>query len=76
MPDWPSKLQRPDQDQGSLYGSSWQMSVPELKITGNASRLKVDVAGLAAGNSYLQWKIPGLHLASLGPNSADKGELG
>ncbi len=52
------------------------MSVPELKITGNVKQNKVDVAGSLQGNSYLQWKIPGLHLA-LGPNSADiKGELG
>lgn len=50
--------------------------MPELKITGNVKQNKVDVAGSLQGNSYLQWKIPGLHLA-LGPNSADiKGELG
>ncbi len=37
---------------------------------------KVDVHGSLQGNSYMQWKVPGLHLA-LGPNSADvKGELG
>lgn len=52
------------------------MSVPELKITGNVKQNKVDVSGSLQGNSYMQWKIPGLHLA-LGPNSADvKGELG
>ena len=69
MPDWPSKLNGRIKTQGSLYGGSWQMSVPELKITGNVKQNKVDVAGSLQGNSYLQWKIPGLHLA-LGPNSA------
>lgn len=43
--------------QGSLYGGSWQMSVPELKITGNVKQNKVDVSGSLQGNSYLQWKI-------------------
>lgn len=76
MPDWPSKLNGRIKTRGSLYGGSWQISVPELKITGNVKQNKVDVAGSLQGNSYLQWKIPGLHLA-LGPNSADiKGELG
>jgi translocation and assembly module TamB len=37
------------------------MSVPELKITGNVKQNKVDVEGSLQGNSYLQWKIPGLH---------------
>lgn len=76
VPDWPSKLNGRIKTRGSLYGGSWQISVPELKITGNVKQNKVDVAGSLQGNSYLQWKIPGLHLA-LGPNSADiKGELG
>ncbi|KZQ78351.1 translocation and assembly module TamB [Klebsiella aerogenes] len=76
VPDWPSKLNGIIKTQGSLYGSSWQMAVPELKITGNVKQNKVDVHGSLQGNSYMQWKVPGLHLA-LGPNSADvKGELG
>ena len=70
VPDWPSKLNGLIKTQGSLYGGSWQMSVPELKITGNVKQNKVDVSGSLQGNSYMQWKIPGLHLA-LGPNSAD-----
>ena len=57
MPDWPSKLNGRIKTQGSLYGGSWQMSVPELKITGNVKQNKVDVAGSLQGNSYLQWKI-------------------
>lgn len=76
VPDWPSKLNGMIKTQGSLYGGSWQMSVPELKITGNVKQNKVDVSGSLQGNSYMQWKIPGLHLA-LGKNSAEvKGELG
>jgi translocation and assembly module TamB len=53
--------------QGSLYGGSWQMSVPELKITGNVKQNKV--SGSLQGNSYAV-ENPGLHLA-LGPNSAE-----
>lgn len=76
VPDWPSKLDGLIKTRGSLYGGSWQMEVPELKITGNVKQNKVDVEGSLRGNSYLQWMIPGLHVA-LGRNSADiKGELG
>ncbi|WP_054179626.1 autotransporter assembly complex protein TamB [Trabulsiella odontotermitis] len=76
VPDWPSKLDGLIKTRGSLYGGSWQMDVPELKITGNVKQNKVNVEGSLKGNSYLQWTIPGLHLA-LGRNSADvKGELG
>ncbi|WHP30877.1 autotransporter assembly complex protein TamB [Trabulsiella odontotermitis] len=76
VPDWPSKLDGLIKTRGSLYGGSWQMDVPELKITGNVKQNKVNVEGSLKGNSYMQWTIPGLHLA-LGRNSADvKGELG
>lgn len=52
------------------------MDVPELKLTGNVKQNKVNVEGSLKGNSYLQWVIPGLHVA-LGRNTADiKGELG
>lgn len=76
VPDWPSKLDGLIKTQGSLYGGTWQMDVPSLKITGNVKQNKVNVDGSLKGNSYMQWTIPGLHL-ELGPNSADvKGELG
>jgi translocation and assembly module TamB len=76
VPDWPSKLNGLIKTRGSLYGGSWQMSVPELKITGNVKQNKVDVERLAAGQQLSAVENPGLHLA-LGPNSADiKGELG
>lgn len=76
FPEWPAKLNGLIKTRGSLYGGSWQMDVPELKLTGNVKQNKVNVAGQLKGNSYLQWVIPGLHL-ELGRNSADiKGELG
>lgn len=76
FPDWPSKLNGVIKTRGSLYGGTWQMDIPQLKITGNVKQNKVDVDGSLKGNSYLQWVIPGLHL-QLGPNSAEvKGELG
>jgi len=76
VPDWPSKLNGLIKTRGSLYGGSWQVDVPEIKLTGNVKQNKVNVEGSLKGNSYLQWTIPGLHLA-LGRNSADvKGELG
>ncbi|MBC1187601.1 autotransporter assembly complex protein TamB [Kluyvera sp. SCKS090646] len=75
-PDWPSKLDGLIKTNGSLYGGTWQMNVPEVKITGNVKQNKVNVDGSLRGNSYMQWTIPGLHVA-LGNNTADvKGELG
>lgn len=76
IPDWPAKLNGVMKTKGSLYGGTWQMDVPELKLTGNVKQNNVNVNGTLKGNSYMQWTIPGLHLA-LGPNSGDvKGELG
>ncbi len=76
VPDWPSKLNGLIKTRGSLYGGSWQMEVPEMKITGNVKNNNVNVNGSLKGNSYMQWTVPGLHL-ELGRNSADvKGELG
>ncbi|QOV64535.1 autotransporter assembly complex protein TamB [Kosakonia pseudosacchari] len=76
FPEWPSKLNGLIKTRGSLYGGTWQVDVPELKLNGNVKQNKVNVDGQLKGNSYLQWTIPGLHL-ELGKNSADiKGELG
>lgn len=61
--DWPSKLNGTVKTRGSLYGGSWQMEVPELKLTGNVKQNKVNVNGSLKGNSYPQWTIPGLHLS-------------
>ncbi|MGL5698582.1 MAG: translocation and assembly module TamB, partial [Kluyvera sp.] len=57
-PDWPSKLEGLIKTNGSLYGGSWQMNVPEIKITGNVKQNKVNVDGAVKGNSYMQWTIP------------------
>ena len=74
--DWPSQLNGLVKTSGSLYGGTWQVKVPEMKITGNVKQNKVDVNGTLHGNSYMQWMIPSLHVA-LGNNSVDvKGELG
>lgn len=76
FPDWPAKLDGLVKTSGSLYGGTWQVDVPELKLAGNVKNNKVNVDGKLNGNSYMQWKIPGLHI-ELGRNSADvKGELG
>ncbi len=76
FPDWPAKLNGLAKMRGSLYGGSWQVDIPELKLVGNVKQNKVSVEGQLKGNSYMQWTIPGLHL-ELGRNKADlKGELG
>src|SRR5690606_5102519 len=38
FPDWPSKLNGAIKTRGSLYGGSWQMDIPQLKITGNVKQ--------------------------------------
>lgn len=76
FPDWPAKLNGLAKMRGSLYGGTWQLDIPELKLAGNVKQNKVSVDGKLKGNSYMQWTIPGLHL-ELGRNKADvKGELG
>ncbi len=75
-PDWPAKLDGNVSLRGSLYGGSWQLEVPQIKLDGNVKQNAVKVDGSLKGNSYMQWNIPGLHVA-LGRNKADiKGELG
>ncbi|WP_213714677.1 autotransporter assembly complex protein TamB [Cedecea lapagei] len=76
FPDWPAKLDGKIKTRGSLYGGSWQLDIPELKLAGNVKQNKVNAEGTLQGNSYMQWKVPGLHVA-LGRNTVDvKGELG
>ncbi|KGT94350.1 translocation and assembly module TamB [Erwinia typographi] len=75
-PDWPAKLEGKITTRGSLYGGSWQMRVPELKLRGNVKQNAVTADGSLYGNSYNQWDIPGLKLV-LGRNVIDlKGSLG
>ncbi len=75
LPDWPSKLDGLITTRGSLYGGSWQMEVPELKLNGNVKQNKVTARGTLSGNAAGQWKIPGIDLA-LGRNQLNvKGQL-
>jgi translocation and assembly module TamB len=75
-PEWPAKLDGQIKTSGSLYGGSWQIDVPQLKLAGNVKENKVNVQGQIRGNNYMQWNIPDLRL-QLGRNQADiKGEFG
>ncbi|CCP04416.1 hypothetical protein BN439_3390 [Erwinia amylovora Ea644] len=75
-PDWPAKLEGKITTRGSLYGGSWQMRVPELKLKGNVRNNAVSADGSLSGNSYNQWDIPGIKLV-LGRNNLNlKGALG
>ena len=76
FPEWPAKLDGKIKTSGSLYGGSWQIDVPELKLLGNVKENKVNVQGQIRGNNYMQWNVPNLRL-QLGRNQADiKGEFG
>ncbi|KAB8311893.1 translocation/assembly module TamB [Erwinia endophytica] len=75
-PDWPAKLEGKITTRGSLYGGSWQVRVPELKLRGNVKQNAVSADGSLYGNSYNQWDIPAIRLV-LGRNHVDlKGSLG
>lgn len=75
-PDWPSRLDGTIQTRGSLYGGTWQMAIPSIKLTGNVKQNRLSVDGQLSGNSYLQWQVPGVHVV-LGRNTLDiQGELG
>lgn len=74
-PDWPARLDGRIVTRGSLYGGSWQMSVPALQLKGNVKQNLVSVDGSLKGNSYNQWDIPGVKIA-LGRNHLEvKGKL-
>lgn len=75
-PDWPAKLDGKITTRGSLYGGSWQIRVPELKLRGNVKQNAVSADGSLYGNSYNQWNIPGIKLV-LGRNNINlQGSLG
>ncbi|WP_075182730.1 translocation/assembly module TamB domain-containing protein [Pantoea sp. 1.19] len=75
-PDWPARLDGSLKTTGSLYGGSWQVRVPELKLRGNVKQNAVSADGTLYGNSYHQWTIPGIRLV-LGRNNVNlKGALG
>lgn len=74
-PEWPARLQGNIETRGSLYGGSWQLAVPVLKLTGNVKQNDVDINGSLKGNAAGQWDIPGLKIA-LGKNEINaKGSL-
>ncbi|MEC5320793.1 translocation/assembly module TamB domain-containing protein [Brenneria populi subsp. brevivirga] len=74
-PDWPAKIDGKIATRGSLYGGSWQLQVPELRLDGNVKQNKLSAKGELRGNAAGQWQIPGLNLA-LGSNQLKvKGEL-
>ncbi|WP_442878667.1 autotransporter assembly complex protein TamB [Brenneria sp. g21c3] len=74
-PDWPAKIDGKVTTRGSLYGGSWQLQVPELRLDGNVKQNKLSARGELRGNAAGQWQIPGLNLA-LGSNQLNvKGEL-
>ncbi|MDL4916005.1 MAG: translocation/assembly module TamB domain-containing protein [Enterobacterales bacterium endosymbiont of Blomia tropicalis] len=75
-PDWPAKLDGKITTRGSVYGGTWQLSVPQLQLKGNVKQNAVTAGGSLSGNSYNQWTVPGIKLA-LGRNHVEvKGELG
>lgn len=75
-PEWPARLDGRMKGSGSLHGGSWQLDIPELALAGNVRQNKVNVASQLKGNNYMQWNVPGLHIA-MGRNKLDvKGELG
>ncbi len=75
-PDWPAKLDGKITTRGSLYGGSWQVRVPELRLKGNVKQNAVSAEGTLYGNSYNQWDTPGIKLV-LGRNNVNvKGSLG
>ncbi len=74
-PDWPARLNGQVSTRGSLFGGTWQLNVPTLKLTGNVKNNPVNVEGTLRGNSYMQWDIPNL-LVALGRNHLQvKGQL-
>ncbi|CAK9886142.1 MAG: Translocation and assembly module subunit TamB [Candidatus Erwinia impunctatus] len=76
LPAWPSTLSGIVRTRGSIYGGSWQLSVPELQLHGNIKQNKLAVTGSFTGNSYQQWDIPQL-AATLGRNQLTlNGKLG
>ncbi|MFC3396559.1 autotransporter assembly complex protein TamB [Brenneria rubrifaciens] len=75
-PEWPAKINGRIATRGSVYGGSWQLQVPELRLDGNVKENKLTARGELRGNAAGQWRIPGLNLA-LGNNQLNiKGDLG
>ncbi|WP_241571610.1 autotransporter assembly complex protein TamB [Rosenbergiella nectarea] len=74
-PDWPAKINGQITTKGSVFGGTWQLSVPKVDIKGNVKQNPVNIEGSLQGNSYMQWKVPKL-LVALGRNHLNvHGEL-
>ncbi|AYH06989.1 autotransporter assembly complex protein TamB [Pectobacterium parmentieri] len=74
-PEWPAKVDGKITTRGSVYGGSWQLQVPELRLDGNVKANKLAARGELRGNAAGQWTIPTLNLA-LGRNQLNvKGDL-
>ncbi|WP_409308237.1 translocation/assembly module TamB domain-containing protein [Pectobacterium sp. B1J-3] len=74
-PEWPAKVDGKIAIRGSIYGGSWQLQVPELRLDGNVKENKLTARGELRGNAAGQWNIPGINLA-LGRNQLNvKGDL-
>ncbi|MEH2922504.1 translocation/assembly module TamB domain-containing protein [Samsonia erythrinae] len=74
-PEWPAKIDGKITTRGSVYGGSWQLQVPELRLDGNVKANKLTARGELRGNAAGQWTIPELNLA-LGRNQLNvKGDL-
>ncbi|MBN3154833.1 translocation/assembly module TamB domain-containing protein, partial [Pectobacterium brasiliense] len=74
-PEWPAKVDGKITTRGSVYGGSWQLQVPELRLDGNVKANKLTARGELRGNAAGQWTIPALNLA-LGRNQLNvKGDL-
>ncbi|MGV3344762.1 translocation/assembly module TamB domain-containing protein [Enterobacteriaceae bacterium LUAb1] len=74
-PAWPATLDGSLHTRGSLYGGSWHIRVPELKLTGYIRHNALLASGSLYGNSYNQWEIPGIKLALGHNNITVKGSL-
>lgn len=53
-PDWPSRVDGVVKTRGSLYGGTWQVSVPEIALKGNVKQNPLNIEGNLRGNSYMQ----------------------
>nr|WP_314264141.1 translocation/assembly module TamB domain-containing protein [uncultured Moellerella sp.] len=74
-PEWPAKVQGKIVTNGSMYGGSWQLKIPEISLDGNVKNNLLKARGQATGNAAGQWNIPDFSLA-LGKNKIDvKGTL-
>ncbi|PHM74906.1 autotransporter assembly complex protein TamB [Xenorhabdus kozodoii] len=61
-PEWPAQIDGKIAVRGSLYGGSWQLKVPEIRLEGHVKQNAIKARGQASGNAAGQWDIPQLDL--------------